>query len=272
MKSAQIKLPAAALTLAVSVVTLCCSVLQAAPKPLPPLAENQPTYGEEPWPAQRVVVLLPLLLGEQWNVDRVRTVPLLPDAEARAQLALQRTGKFSTTQVHRYNPLVLRAVQEKLITKEEADALIAAPTLAGLQGVLGKMQFEQAPLIAQISLDKIARTSGPASNLTATATGRLYEASSAQPIREAVVTSREYPLYNRQKQKGKQVLVQRNPSERLLSAAEGAFDLLARDFVRPIPSIILPEPVITTPVMGTVVVPAGTPPAEQLMGTFPVPK
>lgn len=245
------------------------------------LAADNPTddgefYGSEPWPHQRVVLLLPLQLGAGWNLDKDKTAPLLKPAEAILQQALQSTGKFSTIQLHRYNPIVLRGVQEKLVTKEEADALLAAPTVEGAQKLLTGMQFEQRPLIAQFTLDEATVAVGtPSATVTTTATGKLYEADNPQPIREVVVTSKPVPLYRAEKRKGKTVMIRRSPRERIIKAASDAFDKIAAEFVRPIEDITLPNPVVTTESGATVTVPPPKVievPAGQVLGTFEIPK
>ncbi len=233
-------------------------------------------YGAPPWPQQRVVLLLPLQLGAGWNLDQDKAKPLLKPAEAMLQLALQKTGKFSTIQLHRYNSIVLRGVQEKLITKEEADALVASPTLEGVQKLLAGMEFLQRPLIAQVTLDEANVDVGtPSATLTTTATGKLYEADSAQPIREVVVTSKTVPLYRQEKYKNKTIMVRESARERILKASSDSFNKIGAEFVRPIEDITLPNPVITTESGATVtVVPPKVieVPKGQVLGTFETPK
>jgi hypothetical protein len=245
---------------------------QAAPRKVPAqVVIEEEANGTEPWIGQRVLLLLPLQLGAGWNLDKKKSEALLPAAEAKLQLALQRTGKFSTTQLHRYNPLILRGVQEKLYTKEQADALIATPSLDGLQKALAPMRFEQPPLIAVVTLDEVATQPGQTNtDAVLTATGKLYEVDSPTPIREVIVTSRGYSLFKREKRKGKQVLVRLSPRERLMSAADSAFGRIAEDFVRPIDDISWPESLVTLPT-GAVIVPNGTP-GTQVYGTFDVPQ
>lgn len=233
-------------------------------------------YGAAPWPQQRVVLLLPLQLGAGWNLDKEKAKPLLKPAEAMLQLSLQKTGKFSTIQLHRYNAIVLRGIQEKLITKEEADALVASPTLEGVQKLLAGMEFLQRPLIAQVTLDEANVAVGtPSATLTTTATGKLYEADSAQPIREVVVTSKTVPLYRQEKYKNKTIMVRASARERILKASSDSFDKIGAEFVRPIEDITLPNPVITTESGVTVTVAPPRVievPKGQVLGTFEIPK
>jgi hypothetical protein len=223
-----------------------------------------------------VVLLLPLQLGPGWNLDKEKAKPLLKPAEAMLQLALQKTGKLSTMQLHRYNPIVLRGIQEKLITKEEADALVATPTLEGVQKLLAGMEFLQRPLIAQVTLDEANVAVGtPTATLTATASGKLYEADSAQPIREVVVTSKTVPLYRIEKRKGKTIMTRLGARDRILKASSDSFDKIAAEFVHPIEDITLPDPVITTESGATVTVAPPKVievPKGQVLGTFETPK
>ncbi len=245
---------------------------QAAPRKAPvSMVVEDESIGEEPWAEQRVVLLMPLQLGPGWNLDKTKSSKLLSEAEGKLQLALQRTGKLSTTQLHRYNPLILRGVQEKLYTKEQAAALIATPTVDGLQKALAPMRFDQEPLIAVVTLDEVATQPGESNtDVVLTATGKLYDMSSATPIREVIVTSRGYSLYKQDKRKGKRVLIRRTPRERLMLAADSAFTRIAEDFVRPIDGIAWPESLTTLPT-GAIVVPNGTP-GSQVYGTFDVPQ
>ena len=223
-----------------------------------------------------MVLLLPVQLGPGWNLDKEKAQPLLAPAEAMMQQALQSTGKFSTIQLHRYNAILLRAVQEKIITKEESDALLATPTIEGVQKLLAAMQFQQRPLIAQVTLDEANVGVGtPSATLTTTATGKLYEADNPQPIREVVVTSKAVPLYRMEKRKGTTLMIRRSARQRILKAASDSFDKIAAEFVRPVEDITLPNPTITTSTGATVTVLPPTVievPAGQLLGTFEIPK
>lgn len=235
-----------ALVLACAASTLWGGLAEAAPKrskKAPPVVTvEEGFFGHEPWEGQRVLLLLPLELGSDWNLNKEQSQRLLADAEADLQLALQRTGKFSTTQLHRYHPLIQRGVQEKLLTKEQADALIASPTLDGVQKALAPMHFQQQPLIAQVTLDRVnVYTADPSSVLTVTATGKLYEVEGAEPIREVVATSQEYQVYNPVKRKGRTTLVRHNPRERLALASNDAFQKITQALIEPVEEISFPD-------------------------------
>lgn len=235
-----------ALALACAASTLWGGLAEAAPKrskKAPPVVTiEEGSFGHEPWEGQRVLLLLPLQLGPDWNLNKEQSQRLLADAEADLQLALQRTGKFSTTQLHRYHPIIHRGVQEKLLTKEQADALIASPTVDGVQKALAPMRFQQQPLIAQVTLDRVnVYTADPSSVLTVTTTGKLYEVDNADPTREVVATSQEYQVYNPVKRRGRITLVRHNPRERLALASNDAFLKIAQSLVEPVEGITLPD-------------------------------
>lgn len=258
----------------------------AAPKKPAPQPPEQQFFGREPWPGQRPVLLLPLQFGPGWNIDKERAASILPDAEQRLQQALQRTGKFSTLQMHRYNPLFLRAVQDKVITKEQVAAILAAPTVEAVQGALGLMRFQQPPLIAEFAMEEITTESGtPIPFVRAQVTGKLYEANDSVAIKTIVLTSDPQPLYYARKRGKDTVYVRRSPSERIMAAANNAFNQIATEFVAPIEDITLPEPVVSEGATVAPGAPAITPdgtavdgrpvirvPQGQVLGTFPAPR
>ena len=259
-----------------AVSTVASSAAWGASKDKLAMEDDGEFYGAQPWPQQRVVLLLPLQLGAGWNLDQEKSKPLLKPAEAMFQQALQSSGKLSTIQLHRYNPIVLRGIQEKLVTREEADALLVNPTLEGVQKLLVGMEFLQRPLIAQVTLDETTVAPGtPTATLTTTATGKLYEADNPQPIREVVVTSKTVPLYKQERRNGKTLMIRQSARERIYKTSSDSFDKIVAEFVRPIQDITLPDAVITTTTGATttvlppkiIEVPAG-----QVLGTFEIPK
>lgn len=238
-------------------------------------------FKREPWPEQRVVLLLPLTLGPGWNLEKDKAPLILPNAEQKLQQALQRTGKFSTTQLHRYNPIFLRGMQEKTLTREQVKALIASPSLEAVQGALSKMEFDQPPLIAEFSMEEITTEAGnPIPSVRAQVTGKLYEANDPIAVKTVVVTSDPQPLYyarpSTDKKDKRTVYVRRSAGDRIIMAADNAFNQIAREFVKPLDDITLPDPpagTITMPVVGgTGGVGAPRPviivPQDQLLGTI----
>src|SRR5689334_3144615 len=76
----------------------------------------------EVWPGRRVVLLLPLKLSDNWNADPLWGQRLLKPSEHRLRSALESTGKFSVIQTYQFDPVLQRAMQEKLIDKAQVDA------------------------------------------------------------------------------------------------------------------------------------------------------
>lgn len=270
---------------------------QAAPKPAaaPP---TEQLFGRAPWPAQRVIILLPLQFGPGWNLDRDKAASLLPIAEQKLQQALQRTGKFSTSQVHRYNPIFLRRIKDRpltteeklgtpgdevLLTKEDFDALVANPTLPGLQAALASLRFDQAPLIAQFMMEEVTTEMGsPSPVVMAQVTGKLFEYNNPIAVKTVVVTSDPVPLYIARKVGKKTLMVRRSASDRILVAADNSFMQIAREFVKPVDDIMLPEPTMPeipdgAAISGATTGPMRVPPAViqvppgQVLGSFPAP-
>ena len=276
---------------------------QTAPQPMR-VPATETLVGRAPWPAQRVLILLPLQFGPGWNLDRAKAALLMPIAEQRLQQALQRTGKFSTSQVHRYNPIFLRRIKDRpltaeeklrtpgeeevLLTREQFDALVANPTLKGVQDALASLRFDQAPLIAQFSMEEVSTQLGsPSPIVMAQVTGQLYEYNNPIAIKTVVVTSDPVPLYVPRKVGKKNLMVRRSASDRILVAADNSFVQIAREFVKPVDDIILPEPTMPEIPEGTILPggvvgtnnsgPTRVPPKVipvppgQVLGSFPVP-
>lgn len=244
-----------------------------------PVGNSQTLFGHEPWPGQRAVLILPIEFGSNYNLDKKQSQDLLPEIEQKMQQALQRTGKFSTTQAHRYNTVLLRAVQEKLVTKEQVDKLVATPTLADAQDVWGKVNYHQKPLIAQMTIDEVEVEAGmPSPTVSTVVTGKLYEPGNAVPIRSVVLTSNPQPLYRSEKRDKKLYMVRSSARSRIIAAADNAFSQVAQEFVKPVGEITLPEPTVAEGVTPATAVAGynGPPivikvPQGQVLGTFTIP-
>ncbi|HEX8550156.1 MAG TPA: hypothetical protein VF681_01240 [Abditibacteriaceae bacterium] len=200
--------------------------------------------GLEPWRGQRVLLLLPLQLGEAFNVDRAFGQAILPAAEQNLQAMLQKTGKFSVIQAHRFNPVLQRALVERRITNDQLTALVNTPNLENARAVLGKITFDQTPMIAQFILEEV-RLGGTAksTSVQAQVTGRLYELDNPVAYKSTVVTSNP--------QRGA------NVTAASVAAMNDSFARSIEEFVAPIPEIQLALPVAPAPVTPTV--PAVTP-------------
>jgi hypothetical protein len=194
------------------------------------------TVGLEAWRGQRVLLLLPLELGEGFNVDRAFGQALLPDAEQSLQALLQATGKFSVMEPHRFNPVLQRAQVERAITATEFTTLVTAPTLENARLVLSKLSFDRPPMIAQFFVEEIRLSGTPAkTSVQAQVSGRLYELGNPVALKTTVITSNS--------------VTGRNVTTSTLVAMTDAFRRSTAEFVAPIEEIqlALPEPVVPTP-------------------------
>lgn len=227
---------------------LTLGVVMAAPSAF--AQKRSRTVGLEAWRGQRVLMLLPLQLGEAFNVDRAFGTALLPEAEQSLQTMLQQTGKFSVMEPHRFNPVLQRALAEKAITNPELTALVNTPTLENARVVLAKISFDRPAMIAQFVVEEV-RLGGTAKNTSVQAqvSGRLYEMGNPQALKTTVITSNS--------QRGK------NVTASTLAALDDSFRRSVAEFVAPIEEIqlALPAPVEPAPAPAPAPVPAEPAPA-----------
>ncbi|MDQ3814002.1 MAG: hypothetical protein M3347_08625, partial [Armatimonadota bacterium] len=224
----------------------------------------------ESWPGYRVVMLLPLRVGEGWNADPAYNNLILAQAENRLRTAMTATKKFSVIQPYRFSPLFQRAVIEKRLTQDQVNQLVENPTVENAAGVLEKLGFDYPPLIADFRLEEVRATvptprststtasstsTGSTSTGSTTASGQKESSPKEEPKTEAApapVTRRGNPtkavqvqvsgkLYDTSNRVAVKTAVVTSDSvksgrstlERILSAADDAFDQIVTDFVRP---------------------------------------
>lgn len=214
------------------------------------------------WPGQRVLLVLPLGLGPDWNADPQLGTALLPVAAPQLQKALMETGKFSVTSPYIFDPILQRALAEKRVPEAEITALTEKPSLETARPVLSKLVFDQPSMIAEVKLEEL-RVGGTvkAPTVQIQASGRLYEQGNAAPIKSVVATSKP--------------LTGGTPSDRIARAAAMAFTEIAMQFVAAPPAfeLPLPKPVATSAPKATLV-PQPTPkamvPAMPAMPEVPI--
>lgn len=149
----------------------------------------------EAWPGQRVMLVLPLALGANWNADPALGHALLLDGESNLERALQQTGKLSVLQLQRNNPVFQRALQDKVVTNDDLMTwapVDAPPSLDSARQALGKLQssFTQAPLIGEFAVEEI-RSSGEMRrpSVQVQVSGRMYDGTNVVPLKNISVTS-----------------------------------------------------------------------------------
>ena len=211
--------------LALSVLTLGVSALLPA---LTPAAQAKPKQMLEIWPGQRVLLVLPLSVGPDWNGGPELAEAAKPLIRPFVQQALTDTGKFSITLPYRFDPILRRAVIDNRISQDLVTPFVDSPSLATAQPVFTQLKFEQAPMVTQIQLEEI-RVGGTAKKPTAQLqmSGKLYEIGGAGPFRSVTVTS--------------DAVEGRTPEARLQAAAANGARQIAALFVKAPDSFQLPE-------------------------------
>ncbi len=242
-----------------------------------PVIQSKPAQAKpavstsEVWPGRRVVLLLPLKLSDNWNADAVWGQRLLRPSEHLLRRALEDTGKFSVVQTYQFDPVLQRALQDKLIEKAQLDAMVEAPTIQSASNILDKLGFPLKPLIVEFHLEEV-RSGGDvkAPSVQVQVLGKLYELNSEGAAQTKEFTSD--PI----KKRGSQF-------DQVLEAADNAFRMVANDFVRPPADIALPriEPAKTEPkptgkkpvkpVKPSPVAPSAAPPIAPNAATTPPP-
>ena len=201
---------------------------------LPQTAQAAPRRKLEIWPGQRVLLVLPLQIGPDWNAGPELGEAIKPLIKPALQQALTGTGKFSVTLPYRFDPIFRRAVADKRITEDVVTNLLSDPSLATAQTALSQLTFEQVPMVAQVQVEEL-RVGGTPKEPTVQLqmSGKLYEVGGDGPFRNVVVTSRPFGG--------------RTPEARLQAAATDAFNEIARQFVEPPAEFQLPLPVAPAP-------------------------
>lgn len=209
----------------------------------------------EIWPGQRVLLVMPLALGADWNESAELGAALLPVVQPELQRALASTGKFSLTLPYTFDPVLRRAIYEKALSEADVKSFVDAPSLTSAAPIVANLRFEQPTMATIVTLDEI-RVGGTPANPTVQVkvSGRLYQATRGQgdfgtPFRSVSITSKPFS--------GK------TPDIRVRSAAMQAFSELAEAFIEPPVSFSLPVPVVkAAPVAPKVAKPApAKPPA-----------
>lgn len=185
--------------------------------------------GIEPWQGRRVLLLLPLQLGEGFNADRAFGQAILSRAESLLQQQLQATGKFSVIQVHRFSPLIQRGLQEKRLTEAQVADFLKAQTLENANTFLSQFVFDRPAMIADFRLEEVRAISDPKRpSVQVQVSGRLYGAGNPIAIKSPVFTSEP-------------ARTGRNNIERFLAAANNAFMQAAMEMVAPLQDIEFPN-------------------------------
>lgn len=145
------------------------------------------------WPGKRVALVLPLRTGTAWNANPEFTQMFLPQAQSALREALSRTGKFSVLEVRRFNPVLMRAVQDGAATTDDLNTLLNQPTVPNAGVFLSKTSFNRAPLqsfatsatIGSFVMESVEQNEN---GLRLKVTGRMYDPGSITSSRALSAT------------------------------------------------------------------------------------
>ena len=192
-----------------------------------PAAQAAPRPKLEIWPGQRVLLVLPLTIGPDWNGGPELAEALKPIMKPILQRELTDTDKFSVTLPYRFDPILRRATAENRISQDIITPFLEDPSLETAQPVFTNLKFEQVPMVTQVQLEELRVGGTPKKpTLQLQASAKLYEVGGSGPFRSIVVTSNPA--------EGK------TPEARLQNAAADAFGQIAEFFVKPPETFQLP--------------------------------
>ena len=145
------------------------------------------------WPGKRVALVLPLRTGTAWNANPEFTQMFLPQAQAALREALSRSGKFSVLDVRRFNPVLMRAVQDGAASTDDLNTLLDRPTVPNAGVFLSKTSFNRAPLqsfstpaiIGSFVLESVEQNDV---GLRLKVTGRMYDPGATTAMRALSAT------------------------------------------------------------------------------------
>ena len=205
-----------------ALLALCALGLSAGASLLPvltPAAQAAPKRILELWPGQRVLIVLPFTIGEDWNGGPELAEAVKPLIRSELQTALTNTGKFSITLPYRFDPILRRAVADNRISQDIITPFVDSPSLETAQPVFTELKFDQVPMAAQVQLEEL-RVGGTAKKptLQMQVSAKLYQIGDAAPFRSVVITSD--PVEGR------------TPEERIQKSAANAFQQVADYFVK----------------------------------------
>ena len=181
----------------------------------------------EIWPGQRVLLVLPLTIGPNWNGGPELAEAVKPLVRSQLQSAFSGTGKFSVTLPYRFDPILRRAVSDNLISDDIVAPFVSSPSLQTAEPIFSKLKFDQVPMVTQVQLEELrvgGTTQKPTLQLQVSA--KLYEIGGGGPVNSVVITSN--PAGGE------------TPQERLQNASADAFRQVAEFFVKPPASFELP--------------------------------
>jgi hypothetical protein len=159
-----------------------------------PTPQSMSRAMSQPLRNRRVMMVLPLRTGENWKAAPDFTQSFVRQTDLALRRALANTGRFTTLEVRRFNPVLMRAVQDGVATSDELDTLLSTPTTPNASLFLSKITFNKAPLhvftesavIGSFVLESMAVTN---KSVSVKVTGRIYSADGQTPLRSLSATT-----------------------------------------------------------------------------------
>lgn len=143
---------------------------------------------------RRVMMLLPIRTGDNWKSTPEFTSSFLRESAATLRRAVGDTNRFSLLEVRRFNPILMRAVQDGVASSDDLATLLAQPSTPNASTFLSKINFDKAPLQATTETAVIGsfvlESMTLADNVAKVkVTGRMYPANGQAPLRALSATA-----------------------------------------------------------------------------------
>lgn len=159
-----------------------------------PTPQSMSRAMSQPLTTRRVMMVLPLRTGENWKAAPDFTQSFVRQTDLALRRALANTGRFTTLEVRRFNPVLMRAVQDGVATSDDLDTLLSTPTTPNASLFLSKITFNKAPLhvftepavIGSFVLESMAVTDR---SVSVKVTGRMYSADGQTALRSLSATT-----------------------------------------------------------------------------------
>ncbi len=159
------------------------------PKPMP-LSQAM----LQPMRDRRILMMLPVRTGDNWKATPEFTTAFLRQSNVTVRKALAGTGRYAILEVRRFNPVLMRAVQDGVATSDDLNNLLNQPTTPNASVFLSKLTFNKAPqqsfvepaLISSFVLENMTAESN---SLSVKLTGRLYSSDGQTVLRSLSATT-----------------------------------------------------------------------------------
>ena len=224
---------------------------------------TQKSLATKPFVPRRALLVLPLKTSATWQANSIFTQALLPRTQDALERALEGTGRYSVIEVNRFDAVLQRGVRDSSYTEEEMTALLEQPGVDAARALVSKMtfnrlpklQFSQAPLIAEFILNQLT----VAGTTRVEVIGRLYDPAYVEPVKSFTVIGAPQPWSGASgaARKTSTVPVSMRPLDLAAASAATAFVRIASEMLKIAPQFdapLLASPQALTPFGGAAAV------------------